>query len=106
MPKVPRTSSRTTNHTSPEITCMLCERKVHRANKHHIVPKSEGGEVTVTLCLTCHKTIHRFFENHTLAKSLNTIEALQSQPDIVRYLAWVRKRPDQQISVAPKRNRL
>ncbi|MBX3061826.1 MAG: HNH endonuclease [Anaerolineae bacterium] len=89
-----------------EVTCALCERLVRRANKHHIVPRSEGGEETVWLCLTCHATLHKFFSNRTLADRLNSIEALRSDPDIARYLAWVRKQSDQAFPVRRRKNRL
>ncbi|MEP7288326.1 MAG: HNH endonuclease [Chloroflexota bacterium] len=85
--------------------CALCEREVRRVNKHHLVPKSEGGRVMVELCFACHKTLHSFFSNHTLAKELHTIEALQQQPEIAQYLKWVRKQPDSAIRVRARRDK-
>lgn len=85
--------------------CALCEREVRQVNKHHIVPKSEGGRVTVELCLACHKTLHSFFTNATLATELNNIPALRENPEIASYLKWVRKQPDSRIKVVKSRNR-
>jgi 5-methylcytosine-specific restriction enzyme A len=83
--------------------CALCEREVRRADRHHLIPKSKGGRVMVELCLTCHKTLHSYFTNDVLERELNTIEALREQPDVARYLAWVRKRPDSQIQIRERR---
>lgn len=87
------------------VQCALCERAVRHANKHHIIPKSEGGTVTVTLCLACHKTLHKFFKNRTLAREKSTIDALRADPDIARYLHWVRKQPDRAIKVEERRSK-
>jgi hypothetical protein len=87
------------------VHCALCEREVRRANRHHIVPKSEGGTHTVWLCLTCHKTLHHFFTNATLATEKYSIDMLRADPDIARYLAWVRDKPDQHYKVRRRRAR-
>src|SRR5215471_10613327 len=87
------------------LRCTLCERVVSRVNRHHLVPKSEGGGLMVDLCLPCHKTLHSFFTNRTLAKNLHSIEALRQVPEIARYLSWVRKQPDRAIRVRQSRSR-
>jgi hypothetical protein len=51
------------------------------------------------------KTLHSFFTNETLANELNTLEALRQEPDVARYLAWVRKQRDSRIAVRSKRER-
>ncbi len=79
--------------------CALCERDVSRVTRHHIVPRSEGGKQTVALCSACHKTLHGFFTNETLAKELSSIDALRQDPDVRRYLPWVRRQPDRAIKV-------
>ncbi len=79
--------------------CALCERTVKRVTRHHLIPRSEGGRVVVDLCVPCHKTLHSFFSNHTLSSQLSTLEALRQEPDIARYLAWIRKQPDTIIRV-------
>ncbi len=89
----------------PTYRCALCEREVRQVSKHHIVPKSEGGRDTIDLCAACHKTLHSFFTNETLANELNTLEALRQDPDVARYLAWVRKQRDSRITVRGKRER-
>jgi 5-methylcytosine-specific restriction enzyme A len=79
--------------------CALCDREVSRVTRHHIIPRSEGGRQTVDLCSACHKTLHGFFTNETLAKKLSSIDVLRQDPDIGRYLAWVRRQPDRAIRV-------
>jgi len=91
---------------SSDSTCALCGRQVSRLSRHHLVPKSEGGVQTVALCQACHTTLHKFFTNRTLARQKCTIEALRQDPDIQRYLAWIRKQPDRLIRVRAKRDRL
>lgn len=85
--------------------CALCGRKVERVSKHHIIPKSKGGTETVPLCSPCHSTLHHFFRNRTLAREKNSLDALLSDPDIQRYLEWVRKQPDRRIQVRHRKDR-
>jgi len=96
-PKSPEAGQRT--------RCALCEREVTRANRHHLIPRSEGGTITVDLCLTCHSTLHQFYTNRTLSKEFSTIEALRQDPEIARYLAWVRKQQDRRIRVRTRKER-
>jgi hypothetical protein len=90
-------------HENPGCRCALCEREVRQVNRHHLIPKSEGGREMVNLCFACHKTLHSFFTNQTLAKELHTLEALRAQPEIARYLKWVRQQGDRRIQVRPRR---
>lgn len=85
--------------------CGLCEREVRQVNKHHLIPKSEGGREVIELCFACHKTLHSFFTNGTLATELNSIATLRQNPQIAQYLKWVRKQRDSRIQVARSRNR-
>jgi 5-methylcytosine-specific restriction protein A len=85
--------------------CELCERRVRGVSRHHLIPKSEGGEVTVDLCATCHKTLHKFFTNRTLARELNSIAALRRDPEVQRYLKWVRRQSDAPIRVRTSRRK-
>ncbi len=86
-------------------TCALCGRQVRHVSKHHLIPKSEGGREVVPLCQPCHKTLHSFFTNQTLLKELHTIDQLRAEPEIARYLAWIRKQPDSRIQVKTRRQR-
>jgi hypothetical protein len=37
--------------------------------------------------------LHALFDNQRLATQLDTVEALRAQPEVQRFLAWVRKQP-------------
>ena len=73
---------------------------------HHLVPrqntkrkKQDPGE-TINICSACHRQIHSLFDNKLLAKELNTVDKLSTEPQMQKFLMWVRKqRPDKRISV-------
>lgn len=83
-------------NTSP---CGLCERQVEQTTRHHLVPRSQGGEVVVQLCIPCHKTIHALFENRTLAQHLHSVQSLREAPELVPWLKWIRRQPDRTVRV-------
>lgn len=85
--------------------CALCEREVRHVTRHHLIPRSAGGKEVVDLCIPCHKTLHSFFSNHTLLAELHTLEALRQQPDIARYLKWIRSQPDRAVRVKRRRQK-
>ncbi|HEY9798748.1 MAG TPA: HNH endonuclease [Leptolyngbyaceae cyanobacterium] len=86
--------------------CELCQREMDKLTVHHLVPrqntkrkKQDPGE-TVNICSACHRQIHTLFDNKLLAKELNTLEKLSAEPQMEKFLMWVRKqRPDKRISV-------
>ena len=74
-------------------SCALCERSLgRRVEKHHVVPKSKGGTELVAIHPICHRKIHKVFTNTELAR-IGTIEGLKAEPEIRRFISWVRKRP-------------
>ena len=85
--------------------CVLCEREVMQTTRHHLIPRSKGGTEVVDLCIPCHKTLHSFFSNHTLLAELHTVEALRQEPEIARYLSWIRKQPDRVVRVARRKDK-
>lgn len=79
-------------------TCPLCERQIPpgaKASRHHLVPKLKGGArgETVLLHQICHSALHARFSEADLARRLNTVEALRSEPELHAFLAWVRGKP-------------
>jgi len=72
--------------------CKLCQRESLRFTSHHLIPRSRGGKLgpQVKLCPTCHRQIHAMFSESTLAKELNSIEALQTNPAFSEYLKWAK----------------
>ena len=77
-----------------EDICPICLRPLGaRSEKHHLVPKSEGGRETTRVHPICHRKIHIVFSERELANAYNTVEALQSHPEMARFIKWVAKRP-------------
>lgn len=86
--------------------CELCEREMTHLTVHHLIPrqavkrKKAAPGPTADLCSACHKQVHALFDNAHLAKQLNTIEKLQAEPQLQKFLAWIRKqRADKRIRV-------
>ncbi|WP_354286376.1 HNH endonuclease [Sphingomonas sp. UYEF23] len=81
--------------TQPEdARCALCGRPLgHRVERHHGVPKSEGGTTTVPVHPICHRTIHAFVTNRELASAYGSMELLRERDDIRHYLRWIAGKP-------------
>ncbi len=81
--------------------CELCDREMKNLTVHHLIPKQhtkrKNLEIssTIDICSACHRQIHVLFDNKRLAKELNTIEALKTEPQMRKFLAWVRKQNTQ-----------
>ena len=92
--------------TRPE-QCELCQRAVP-LTQHHLIPKRlhrneklrrqyglDGLRQRIAwLCLACHKHVHRCFGERELANSFSTVEALSADPEIVRFVGWLKDKPD------------
>ena len=79
--------------------CPLCERPIParaRSSLHHLTPKLKGGTHggTVRLRQICHSAIHARYSEAEIAKRLADVAALRMDPEITRFLAWVRGKPD------------
>lgn len=76
--------------------CELCRREgVNQVTEHHLIPRDEGGAklATAWLCPDCHKQIHALYTNKELAVRLNTLESLELDENISKYLKYIRKQP-------------
>lgn len=62
-------------------------------DRHHWVPRSEGGGDWSTLHRICHKKIHSLFTENELAAVYNSAATLLAHPDIKTFVKWVRKQP-------------
>ena len=60
------------------------------------MPKLKGGtrQGTVRLHQICHSAIHARYTEAEIARSLASPELLQSDPELARFVAWVRTKPD------------
>jgi hypothetical protein len=50
-------------------------------------------QVTIAVCGDCHRAIHHFVpDEKDLGRYFNTLDALQTHPQIGKYLEWIKKR--------------
>ena len=80
-------------------TCALCGRPVPHSAKsslHHLVPKLKGGArgETVRLHQVCHSAIHARYTEAEIARHLADPELLRADPELSRFVGWVRTKPD------------
>ena len=74
--------------------CALCARPLgKRVEKHHLVPKTEGGRETVLVHPICHRKIHAVFSERELAVAYQTPEKLRCHPDIAKFIVWLAGKP-------------
>ena len=62
-------------------------------NRHHFVPRSEGGRFTRRVHRICHAKIHSLFTERELAVCYGTPEALRAHPEVARFVRWVARKP-------------
>jgi HNH endonuclease len=82
--------------------CDLCQREVDRLTVHHLIPKQKGGQdgPRAEVCSACHRQIHVLYDNVRLARELSCVERIRDEPDMRRFLVWVRKQdPNARIKV-------
>ena len=82
-----------------EVCCALCGRVIPaqaKSSLHHLVPKLKGGarQGTVRLHQICHSAIHARYTEAEIARTLASPELLRSDPELARFVAWVRTKPD------------
>lgn len=89
--------------------CQLCDRDVKQLTVHHLVPKqtvkrkqADSGP-TIDICSPCHRQIHALYSNLELARNLNTIDKLKSEPRMQKFLGWIRKQdPQKKVRIRRK----
>lgn len=86
--------------------CELCEREMEQLTIHHSIPRQNTKRKkavpgsTTEICSACHRQIHALFENKQLARELNTVEKLKDEPQMQKFLAWVKQQnPHKRVSV-------
>jgi hypothetical protein len=84
--------------SDPEF-CALCGRAMPptaRSSLHHLTPKLKGGArgPTVRLHQVCHSAIHARYTEAEIARRLADLEALRLDPELSRFVTWVRTKPD------------
>ncbi len=79
--------------------CVLCGRPIPpeaRSSLHHLTPRLKGGthRGTVRLHQICHSAIHARYTESEIARHLADPDALRADPELARFVAWVRTKPD------------
>ncbi|NBC33000.1 MAG: HNH endonuclease [Alphaproteobacteria bacterium] len=62
-------------------------------DRHHWVPRTEGGREAAIVHKICHRMLHRLVSERDLATTYKTPEAIAAHPDIRAFVAWVRRKP-------------
>ncbi|WP_263971624.1 hypothetical protein [Leptolyngbya ohadii] len=101
-----KSPSKLSSRQEPELHCKLCDRSVATLTAHHLTPRQKTKRKnldpgpTIQICSACHRQIHVLYDNSYLAKELNTLEKLQQDPKMQRFIAWVRKQdPGKKVQV-------
>jgi 5-methylcytosine-specific restriction endonuclease McrA len=108
VPDMPAAKSRDGEPVQGGGVCELCGRCVRELTRHHLIPqtrhknrrnKRDFGREEVRhrialLCRPCHRHVHATIDNKRLEREFNTVEALASHPEIARFVAWIRRKPD------------
>lgn len=97
-----------TDATTSDGVCPIClhEYQPSQMNKHHLVPKSRKGKITVTLCIPCHKQIHAVYSEKELEREFPTLDELLEAEAMQSWIAWIRKRkPTARIATRTSRRR-
>lgn len=91
-----RRATLTEEGTGTAGACPICGRALVAGpsiDRHHWVPRTEGGRDATTVHRICHRMLHRLFSERELAVTFNTPEAIAAHPDIRAFVAWVRRKP-------------
>lgn len=94
--------------------CPLCGRAIvpgPSADRHHLLPRSEGGRTEAgnlaLLHRICHRKLHATFSERELAGERRDWSGLQAHPEIAAFVRWVRGKPPEFYdgSRTPRRRR-
>jgi hypothetical protein len=90
--------------------CPLCGRPMlpgPSVDRHHWVPRKEGGREASPLHAVCHRKIHAVLSEREIATAYRTPEALRGHPEIAAFLRWVARKPPEFVDWhrSPRRRR-
>ena len=87
--------------------CAICTRPTppEYQERHHLVPKSKKGRVTIRVCRNCGNQLHKLFSNKEMARLYNTLEAILADERVQKWVEWVRKKKDFRVTSANKKKR-
>lgn len=62
-------------------------------DRHHWVPKTEGGREQSAVHQVCHRKIHAVLTEREIAAAFSDPASLRRHPEIARFVAWVQRKP-------------
>ncbi len=95
-------------HATQQGICPICLHSYapRELTKHHLVPKSRKGRVTVDLCRPCHGQIHAVFTEKELERHFDSVEKLLAAEEMQDWIRWIRRRrPKARISTKTSRQK-
>lgn len=75
-----------------ESNCKLCGLETY-VTRHHLIPRSKGGTVTISCCPTCESFLHRTWTHNELRDIYNTVELILNNEKFQKFLKWRLKQP-------------
>jgi hypothetical protein len=81
--------------------CPLCGRPMlagPSVDRHHWVPRREGGREAAPMHTVCHRKIHAVLGEREIARAYATPEALRGHPEIATFLRWIAGKPPEFVS--------
>lgn len=61
-------------------------------DRHHWIPRAQGGSDWDWMHQICHRKIHALFDEATLACAYNDAEALRADPEMAKFISWVQRK--------------
>lgn len=61
-------------------------------DRHHFVPKCEGGKESEFLHKVCHRKIHSLWTEKELAREFNDPNKIKEHPEMQKFLTFIRKK--------------
>lgn len=84
--------------------CPICLRPMLAGgpvDRHHLLPKSRGGNEATLVHRICHRQIHALWTNRELENGLSDPQAIRSDPRMTPFLVWIAgKHPDFYVRTA------
>jgi predicted HNH restriction endonuclease len=85
--------------------CAVCSREFYSATGrflvgkpvvHHLIPKQKfrgkhNDAGIISICARCHRQLHKLYDNNTLKNRYSSIEEIKSDPEMKKFVKWVRK---------------
>jgi hypothetical protein len=67
-------------------------------DRHHWVPRREGGREAAPMHTVCLRKIHAVLSEREIAQGYATPEALRAHPEIATFLGWIAGKPPEFVS--------